>query len=721
QTVGEKGDPYYLGFFYRGLAHLKIIQWKNEEAIDYLKKAEVYAKKKPRDFYVLMNIWDLFGRAYEQMLDYETSDKYYQQMCEQEKRYTDYLQRIKCYLHDSDAAKRHGDLATSLRSIFKALEVSEIYRYPQERAEIYNRIGLIYSELSQYPLAIQYFLEGLKLSEKSGLQFETADLYTGLAWVYKEESNYDAAHEYLNKSETIRSAIGDEMGVSLCQNIRGLVFYLQKEYDKSMNEFNKSLAIRKAYRNELSAMAVVSNMALVHEARGNYSLAIDLQKQALVVEERLGNKLNMGISYNELGLLLVKTKKYPEAKMYLEKVLRLSLEIDSKIMRRNAYLNLANLYEATGDLHNAILFHKRFELLDDSVFSENSTIKLAEMQALYQVEKKEKEISLLNDQRKLQEKELESERSLAKQQRVVIAVSLVSIVMLIVGVAMTFKYSREKNKDNERLQKLNVEIVEQKEEIQAQSEELIEASETITSINKELEEKIETRTSELKQAYKELDTFFYRSSHDFRRPITTFLGLAGVAKITVKDPVSLELFDKVSETAESLDRMLQKLQSISDVGAQQMIFKEVFIKELAEEVLNGFKKLIQQKKIMVHLDINEEQPLVSYPAMVKIIIENLIENAIHFSRQENPFVKLKAVVNSASATITIEDNGQGIMEEYKPRIFEMYFRANEHSKGNGLGLYIAKKAVEKLNGGIYFDSHFASGSTFKVMLPNRQK
>ena len=62
----------------------------------------------------------------------------------------------------------------------------------------------------------------------------------------------------------------------------------------------------------------------------------------------------------------------------------------------------------------------------------------------------------------------------------------------------------------------------------------------------------------------------------------------------------------------------------------------------------------------------------------------------------------------------VQDNGEGIPEEFKDRIFEMYFRANERSKGNGLGLYIVKKAVEKLGGTIGLKSELYTGSTFTI-------
>ena len=67
--------------------------------------------------------------------------------------------------------------------------------------------------------------------------------------------------------------------------------------------------------------------------------------------------------------------------------------------------------------------------------------------------------------------------------------------------------------------------------------------------------------------------------------------------------------------------------------------------------------------------------------------------------------------------LEVEDNGQGIDPQFKDRIFDMYFRGNDRSKGNGLGLYIVKKAVEKLNGRITFSSVYGKGSTFLVSFP----
>jgi len=277
--------------------------------------------------------------------------------------------------------------------------------------------------------------------------------------------------------------------------------------------------------------------------------------------------------------------------------------------------------------------------------------------------------------------------------------------------------AEELTEANNSLVRLNLAINEQKEEIQAQAEELTESNQAISSINETLEERIEVRTAELRQAYKELDTFFYRSSHDFRRPLTTFMGLAEVAKITVKDTVALELFSKVNETAHNLDKMLMKLQSISDLGVNELLYKEIVIHEVLQREIATFNNQLLQLNIQVKIEVDETLSFYSYPALVKIILENLIENAIAFRGFHNPLITFKAYKKIKHHVLEVIDNGQGIQPELTSKIFEMYFRGSEHSKGNGLGLYIVKKAVDKLKETIKLESEVGKGTKITILFP----
>lgn len=718
KAIGPDGDSYYQAFSYRSLAYIGLIRWNNADALFYLKKAENLALLKPRDYFVVLNIWSLFFRYYLNTNDFEKAQYYLDKLCSKSENVKDYFNRISCLSGQVEMDIRKGQYKTALQKTFEALKMADIFKHPQQRIMVYWQIGTIYTEMSEFTLASQYYFEGLKISERIGMKYETAMLLGGLAWVFKEQLNFPLALEYLAKSEAIRSSIGDKNGLSQCKNIRGLVYFLQKKYNLSLAEYEQALELRQSSGNKVGVAAVLYNMSLVYQANKQLDRAYQLQVESMHMEEESKNKQGITISYTSMAELLIKMNRLNEAETYLEKALSFVKTTQSKVIKRNVYRNYSQLNEARGNLKEALRYERKYIELNDSIYSEAGSLKLAEMETLYQLEQKEQKIKEIDAIKQLRERELATQKELGQRQQVIITVSAFAIVLLVLAGLVGYQYYRAKSEVNKKLKVLNRDILEQKEEIQAQSEELQAASNTISTINKQLELKIEERTYELKQAYKELDTFFYRSSHDFRRPITTFLGLAGVAAVTVKDPVSLELFDKVRETASNLDKMLQKLQSISDLGAQQMIFKEVFLKELVDDVLDGFRPALQAKNIMVTTEMIGKSVFSSYPVLVKLILENLVENSIHFAGTDSPFIKIKIKVNEEQLEMMVEDNGQGIMAEYQPRIFEMYFRANDRSKGNGLGLYISKKAVERLNGWIGFSSEYLKGSVFIVRIPN---
>lgn len=699
---------------YKNIGSVYVLLWKNEKAIAVLDSASQYLTDGMRtNKYVQMDVWSIYGQAYKNLLKFELSNSYYEKMCDASYQLEDYYHQIMCKLNKADLAYLRSDYSSALEYGFQALKITEKYVFPPQYVKVLIQIGQVYEEIAQYDVAADYLYKALKVSERLGLLAETATIYSELAWIKKDQRDFVKSIEYADISLRIREKIGDEKGIANCHNVKGLTYLLLKNYDRSIQEHEKALRIRERIQYQAGIAASLFNISLVYEDRQQLHLALEYQKKSTLMEEQTGNNQNLAISYVSMSRLLIKLSQYNDALVYINKADRLADQVGSPLLKRNNIASMILLHEQQGNYRKAYELQKLYQQLTDSIYSQTSAMKLAEAEALFNTEKKEKDIELLNEKQLSQQNQLQFQQAELSRKNWIIASAGTGIFLLLVAGLIGYRYYKEKSKANRELR-------EQQEEIQAQSEELQEANYMIANINKSLEEKVEVRTSQLKQAYKELDTFFYRSSHDFRRPITTFLGLAGVAKITVKDPVSLELFEKVSETAGSLDKMLQKLQSISDMGSQQMIYKEVFLDELVRETEEGLSEPIRRKGIQVKKEIMQQVSFVSYPAMVKIILENLIENSVHFAITESPFIKIAITVTDAEAVIVVQDNGEGILEEYQPRIFEMYFRANERSKGNGLGLYIARKAVEKLNGTITFTSQYAHGSTFTVMLPNQQ-
>ena len=722
KVISIKSDKSYLPNVYKNIASVNVILWKNHVAIKYLDSATSLPNDSPKpDGSLAMDIMSLYGQAYQNLWEIDKSKVYFDKMCKSAFEQENYYHQITCKLNQAHLAFNRGDFTGSLRVCFEGLTLSKKYALPSQYVMLLIQIGEVYVGLSQYDVASQYLFQALRISERDGLDFQTGEIYSELSWINKDQGNYKMAMEYADKSQAIRERIGNRKGIANSHNVRGLIYLLLKDYTNSILEQEAALKIRKDIGHTEGISASIYNLSLVYEELNEIEKALALQKQAIAIEEKIDSKLSLAISYNSISGLLIKTGRLKEAMTYLEKANLLGQKTKSLLLLRNNALNYVSYYEATKDYKKGLLYQKLYQSLNDSIYSEASAIKLAEVQALYNVEKNEQEIELLSQRQLIQEDQIKLQQSQLTQKNIIIISAVLGLLLISVAGLIGYQYYREKSRSNLKLIKLNTEMIEQREEIQAQSEELIEANQTIAQINKGLEEKVEYRTSELKQAYKELDTFFYRSSHDFRRPLTTFMGLAEVAKITVKDNNAIELFEKVRETAHNLDKMLMKLQSISDMGSQQLIYKEVFLEEILNEVMDNFRSDLTKHNIHGFVEVDLKEPFISYPALISVIIQNLVENAIHFCRVKDSFVRINVSRQDDHMKLIIKDNGQGIDEEYHNRIFEMYFRANQNSKGNGLGLYIVKKAVEKLAGSISFSSKPGEGSTFIVMLPFEQK
>jgi signal transduction histidine kinase len=104
---------------------------------------------------------------------------------------------------------------------------------------------------------------------------------------------------------------------------------------------------------------------------------------------------------------------------------------------------------------------------------------------------------------------------------------------------------------------------------------------------------------------------------------------------------------------------------------------------------------------------------------LKVIVNNLVANAIryHALLKPTPFIQIKACQKDDEYLLSVEDNGQGISDEHKDKIFNMFYRASENSEGSGLGLYIVKETLTKLHGKVMVDSTLYEGSTFSIFLP----
>ena len=234
------------------------------------------------------------------------------------------------------------------------------------------------------------------------------------------------------------------------------------------------------------------------------------------------------------------------------------------------------------------------------------------------------------------------------------------------------------------------------------------------------EERIKKQNRMLEKTNLELDNFVYSASHDIRSPLTSILGLINIASQTKDQKEIDECLMLMKSRIHRLDDFIEDILDFSRNLRLDKKLREINLYYFIDEIINNHDFGEHFDKIDVRISLASDFEVISDPLRLKVIIKNLISNAYKFSnlRNESSWLRISVLRVDGNFQLIIEDNGEGIRKDLQEKIFEMFYRASENSKGSGLGLYIVKEMVEKLNGNIKVSSIYGEGSQFIIDLPD---
>jgi two-component system response regulator PhcR len=229
----------------------------------------------------------------------------------------------------------------------------------------------------------------------------------------------------------------------------------------------------------------------------------------------------------------------------------------------------------------------------------------------------------------------------------------------------------------------------------------------------DLREKI----AELEKTNDELNRFIYSISHELRAPLVSAMGVINVVKME-------GLYDSCGEYWSLIETCSNKL----DYYIQKTLQYYKNNKIASENTLVNFEKLIPElinlysytdKDTHFDVDIKQESDFYGDAFRIEVILGNLISNAIKYQKEDegNKKVNIIIEVKNSAAEIVISDNGMGILNEHLEKIFTQFFKIKTNH-GTGLGLFIVKEALNKINGKISVSSDLSEGTAFKITIPN---
>jgi PAS domain S-box-containing protein len=235
---------------------------------------------------------------------------------------------------------------------------------------------------------------------------------------------------------------------------------------------------------------------------------------------------------------------------------------------------------------------------------------------------------------------------------------------------------------------------------------------------KRIDEQLQrAQVTELIKLNSELDKFVYSASHDLRAPLLSIIGVLNLMKR--ESPNNQLYFNHIESSVRKLDNFVTNIINYSRNSKLDIIPEQIDFDKIVERVWDALSYLEGSLVVKCNQSINEHVKLHTDFDRLSIIFRNILANAFqYYDKKKKSTLHISADITREVAIISFSDNGIGIDSALQPRVFEMFFRATDTSNGSGLGLYVAKNAVEKLGGKIYLTSTLGVGTEVTIHIPN---
>lgn len=218
----------------------------------------------------------------------------------------------------------------------------------------------------------------------------------------------------------------------------------------------------------------------------------------------------------------------------------------------------------------------------------------------------------------------------------------------------------------------------------------------------------------------EMNNFVYKASHDLKGPLASIIGVTNLAMTEVKDAHALKFVNFVNESTRRLNSILQDLLEISCVTHSSVDVKKVDVQQMIDEIIDSLRHAEHCRGIDFKVVVKGKSYIYTDRKILVPAVQNLVDNAIKYKndRRKEPYVHVILDDYKHGVMIEVKDNGVGIPDNLQAKVFDMFFRGSEKSKGTGLGLYIVKNSIKKLGGFVDYYSKEMEGSSFNIYIPD---
>jgi signal transduction histidine kinase len=288
--------------------------------------------------------------------------------------------------------ERKTQYDSAMRYLNNALKIVEETNSTKGFAIVLNNIATVQIRKAEYQDALKNLFEALKAEETLDNQNGIAQAYNNIGVVYYYTGNLEKTTHYLTRGLEIQEELGNLDGLQNGYNNVGAIFDYQKKYDEAIGSYTKALEISRKLGDVKQEAAYLSNIALSYTQKGDYKIAEEMFRKSIALKENIKDHQGIAKGYISFGQHFLQQDNLVDAKKYLEEGIELSRNYSAKISLREGYAALSEIAEKEQNFKLANSYLYQYIAIKDSILNQDNARILAETEAKYQTEKKEKEI-----------------------------------------------------------------------------------------------------------------------------------------------------------------------------------------------------------------------------------------------------------------------------------------------------------------------------------------
>lgn len=629
--------------------------------------------------------YDMLGKSYFLTSDYDSALIYYALSMEICRKHKMFRGMALVYHNIGNIYLRRAIYPDALNYYDSAIDAAKTANNTDAEVLAKSSKASVFSKMGNYPRALEYYLQSLDLYKKQGKENDIAAELSNIAIVYFRLGDYKNAVKYNRESIALNKKLGNKLNTIANLANYALFFDAQEEYDSSIASLKEGLDLAVEMKNIYLQNLLKGNLAECYLKKGMLDKALPLYKESEQVSAKLNDVEGLAVAQFGIGEILTKQGKNTEGINYMQKALALSKEAGLKEEVLEISEKLADAYEKTGNLRQALNYHKMSNAYEDSIAKEKSLEEADRIRYNYELQSMEQRIALL-------EKDNAIEASKKNNAQILLIASLVGVILLIIIVYILNRNIREER----QRQKV---ILAQKEEIEEQAHKLEELN-------------------NLK------DTTFSVLSHDLRSPVAALTSTMMLLDENVITPEEFaehkqELNYKLQSVSLLLDNLLQWAKSHMK-GVHTLDIEKLSIRVKALKCISVLKDAARQKNITLANDVKDGIYAYGDRTQVEMILRNIVSNAVKFT-PDGGTVTISAKQENGTTSVSVKDTGIGMSAEQAENLFKgeanISTKGTMGEKGTGIGLKLSYEFAVKNGGDIIVSSKEGEGTTFTVHLP----